>query len=91
MSSIQEQLATVLKTIKELETVVTKLSEEQKRKDEDLVSAKYCWRAFQRSIQALYKDGSTVYIPVAKGTKGQLEAANKEQAERHAPIQYKLH
>jgi len=92
MASIQEQLETVLSSIKQLETIVTKLSEEQKRKDEDLVSARYQfhWRKMQPSIEVVYNNGTKDYIPTEKATKGQTELAEKELAKELAPVIYKL-
>ena len=92
MATIQEQLETVLSTIKTLETLVTKLSEEQKRKDEDLVSASYRfhWKKMQPSIEVEYKNGTKDYIAMEKATKGQMELAEKELAEKLAPVVYKL-
>jgi hypothetical protein len=93
MASIDEQLSTVLKTIKELEAVVMKLSEEQKRKDEDIVTARYCfyWKKLQPGIEVVYKDGATIYVSVANATKGQKELASKGLAKEHAPVHYSLH
>ena len=92
MASIQEQLETVLSMIKTLETVVTKLYEEQKRKDEDLVSASYRfhWKKMQPSIEVVYNNGTKDYIPTEKATKGQTELAEKELAVKLAPVIYKL-